>query len=188
MKRLMRALLWIACYGGASWFGIKAKLGFNILSGDHWKLLFDKSVHAHWPADMAAKKLVCKVLLFFIIVGVLGLSVVMKKKRTRIPVVKGELPESKEAFRPAMMASQGKMATPAPAPVTNVTGSAPVLSNPPVNLMGDAVRKITEIANTFEVSVFPHVKLENTFTQLVVSDDATALLLKILPQSGTWKV
>ena len=49
--------------------------------------------------------------------------------------------------------------------------------------MGDAIRKITEIADTFEVSVFPHVKLENTFTQLVISDDATALLLKILPQA-----
>ena len=189
MKRLVKAILWIVCYGGASWFAIKTKLGFDILSGDHWKLLFDKSVRAQWPADMAAKKLVCKILLGFIIIGIIGLSVVTKQKKRRIPIVKGDLPD-KENFRPSIMASQGKMATPAPAPVAagNNGFSQPVLNTPSVNLMGDAIRKITEIADAFEVSVFPHVKLENTFTQLVVSDDANALLLKILPQSGTWKV
>ena len=189
MKRLLKAILWIVCYGGACWIGIKAKFGFDILSGDHWKLLFNKSVHAQWPSDMAAKKLVCKVLLGFIIIGIIGLSVVTKQKKRRIPVVKGELPD-KENFRPAVMATQGRMATPAPAPTPAGSGgvSQPVLNTPPVNLMGDAIRKITDVTDAFEVSVFPHVKLENTFTQLVVSDDANALLLKILPQSGTWKV
>ena len=88
------------------------------------------------------------------------------------------------------MATQGRMATPAPAPTPAGSGgvSRPVLNTPTPNLMGDAIRKITDIADAFEVSIFPHVKLENTFTQLVVSDDANALLLKILPQSGTWKV
>lgn len=191
MKRLLKAILWIMCYGGASWFAIKTKLGFDVLLGSHWKLLFDKSVHAHWPSDMADKKLVCKVLLGFIIVGILGLAVVTKKKKTRIPVVKEELPQ-KESFRPAPMASQGKMTTPAP---TQTTPSAeggsfatPSFIVPSVNLMTEAIRKLTDIANSFEVSVFPHVKLENTFTQLVVSDDTNALLLKILPQTGKWKV
>lgn len=197
MKRLFKAILWITCYGGACWIGIKAKLGFDVLSQDHWKLLFDKSVHAHWPNDMAPKKIVCRVLLAFIIIGILGLSVVTKKKKKRIPVVLGELPD-KQNFRPTPVASQGKVAAPAPQesalpPVPSLSGQngptpAPISNTPPVNLMGDIIRELTNIANTFEISVFPHVKLENTFTQLVVSDDETPLLLKILPQEGTWKV
>ncbi len=188
MKRLLKAILWIGCYGGTSWFGIKAKLGFDILNQNNWAFLFDKSVHAVWPADMAPKKLVCKVLLVFIIVGILGLAVVTKKKKRRIPLVYGELPQ-KEGERPQPVASQGKMATTsAPAPQAQVGELNNVMSPAPQNLLGDVIRQITAIANTFEVSVFPHVKLENTFTQLVVSDDATALLLKILPQSGTWQI
>ena len=199
MKRLLKAILWIVCYGGSCWFVFKSKLGFDILSGKHWTLLFDKSVHSHWPTTIADKKLVCRILLAFIVVGILGLAVITKRKKSLIPVVKGELPD-KEGFRPTPMISQGKMmiAVPDPTPNSNpdsapVLGessalSQPVLNTQPINLMGDAVRKITDIANTFEVSVFPHVKLENTFTQLVISDDATAMLLKVLPQTGTWKV
>ena len=185
MKRLIKAGLWIACYGGACWVGIKSKLGFDILNQNHWGMLFDKSPHAIWPPEMAPKKLVCKILFAFIIVGVLGLSVVIKKKKKRIPVVKGELPE-KGNFRPSAMVSQGRIAAPpvvTPAPAG--TGAVPA---PAQNSMSSAIQKISATANTFEVSIFPHVKLENTFTQLVVSDDATALLLKILPQSGTWQV
>ena len=54
--------------------------------------------------------------------------------------------------------------------------------------MSDAIKRISDVAKTFEASIFPHVKLENTFTHLVISDDTNALLLKILPQSGTWQV
>ena len=190
MKRLMKAILWIGCYGGACWFVFKNKLGFDILSQNHWKLLFDKSVHSQWPDNMAGKKLVCKVLFAFIVVGILGLSVVIKKKKRRIPIVIGELPASKENFRPAPMISQGRIAAPAPViPQRNSAASQSALISPPsVNLMGDAIRKITAVANNFNATAFPHVKLENTFTHLVISDDATALLLKILPQSGTWQV
>ena len=182
MKRLLKAILWIACYGGACWFGIKAKLGFDILSQKNWAILFDKSAHSVWPVEMANKKLVCKVLLAFIVVGILGLSVVTKRKKTRIPVVKGELPQ-KGNIRPAIMPSQGKMKTLAVPQKTLSTVPAPS-----VNPMTEAIHQITEIAKTFDISVFPHVKLENTFTQLVVSDDSTAMLLKILPQSGVWQV
>ena len=190
MKRLLKAILWIVCYGGACWFGIKAKLGFDILSGNHWKLLFDKSIYSHWPTDLAAKKLVCKVLLAFIVVGIIGLSVVTRQKKRRIPVIKEELPPDKENFRPAMMASQGRMTAPTPAPTPNGSSNnvQPAFDTKNTNSIADAIRKITDITDDFEVSVFPHVKLENTFTQLVVSDDSSALLLKILPQSGTWKV
>ena len=193
MKQLIKAILWIGCYGGACWFWIKAKLGFNLLSQSQWRLLFDKSGHTTWPQDMAPKKLVCRILLAFIVIGILGLAVVVKKKKRRIPLVKGELPE-KGNFRPSALASQGKIAsstgasfTPAIAPTTHQTSSVnvPPSSN---HLMGDVIKRVTDIANTFEVSVFPHVKLENTFTQLVISDDATALLLKILPQTGKWQV
>ncbi|MGN0919980.1 MAG: hypothetical protein ACI4OR_04425 [Alphaproteobacteria bacterium] len=184
MSRISKAILWVVCYGGACWIGIKAKLGFDILSTSHWSMLFDKSVHSIWPPEMASKKVVCKVSLAFIIVGILGLSVVIKKKKPRIPIVKGELPE-KGSMRPALMPSQGKMNVgPTPTQIA-ATGSAPA---PSANSMAEVLRQITEIAKTFEVSVFPHVKLENTFTQLVVSDDATALLLKILPQSAMWQV
>jgi len=182
MKRLLKAVLWIICYGGACWFGIKAKLGFDILNRNNWEMLFDKSVHQMWPAEMAPKKLVCKILLAFIIVGILGLSVVIKKKKPRIPVVKGELPE-KGNSRPALMPSQGKIENPVAIPKNTLSAPAPT-----GNSMSDVIHQLTEIAKTFDVSVFPHVKLENTFTQLVVSDDATALLLKILPQSGVWQV
>ena len=193
MKRLMKAFLWIVCYGGACWFGIKAQLGFDILLPAHWKALFDKSVHAHWPPEFAAKKLVCKVLLAFIIVGILGLAVVTKKRKTRIPIVKGELPEPGSS-RPALIISQkGKNAAVPPPISVQLSGnggpfSAPAANPPTVNLMADAVRRISDVAKGFEVSVFPHVKLENTFTQLVISDDATALMLKILPQDTAWKV
>ena len=193
MKRLIKAILWIVCYGGTSWFAIKTKLGFNILSGQHWKLLFDKSVTARWPMDMAPKKLVCKILLAFIIIGILGLSVVIKKRKTRIPVVKGELPQ-KQSERPALMSSQGRMisSTQLPIAAPSATGGNSTQSSmnsaPSGNLMGDAIRKITDIANDFDITTFPHVKLENTFTHLIVSDDSTALLLKILPRAGTWQV
>ena len=204
MKRFIKAILWIGCYGGACWFGIKSKLGFDILNNNHWQLLLDRSlVHAPWPVDMASKRLVCKVLLAFIIVGVLGLAVVTKKKKSRIPVVKDESPNTADQ-RPAPIASQGRVTvtpvaaavpppsvpTPPATPIPNSTVPAtPSISNlPPISPMSDAIRKISAIANNFDISVFPHVKLENTFTQLVISDDSTALLLKILPQLGTWQM
>lgn len=187
MKRLLKAILWIGCYGGACWLGIKAKLGFDILSQKHWQMLFDKSVHAQWPAEMANKKLVCKILLLFIIVGIIGLSVVTKKKKKRIPVVKGELPE-KGDMRPSFMPSQGKVSNMPLPPLPQQTTSSASAPSPSMSPITEAIHQLTETAKQFSVSVFPHVKLENTFTQLVVSDDATALLLKILPQSGVWQV
>lgn len=192
MKRLLKAILWIFCYGGALGVIIKAKLGFNILDGKNWKILFDDSPRQVWPAQMASKKFLCKVLLLFIIVGILGLSVVLRKKKSRIPVVKGELDE-KNNFRPSPLATQGRISPPlapaiSPSTSLNYSSSPPTATATSSNLMGDIVKEITQEANQFDISVFPHVKLENTFTQLVVSDDSTALLLKVLAQPVTWQV
>ena len=194
MKRFIKAFLWIICYISASWVGIRTKLGFDILDPDDWRLLFDKSLRARWPSYMADKKLVCKVLLAFIIIGVLGLAIVTKKKKKRIPIVKGELPET-ENSRPMAMNSQGRVAASLPRAPTGGTsqtaensGAPQETSSAPVNPFVQAVRQATNIANSFDVSVFPHVKLENTFTQLVVSDDSTALLIKFLPEANPWHV
>ena len=193
MKRLIKAILWIGCYGGAGWFVIKTGPGFDILSQEHWKMLFDRSAHAFWSSEVAERKLVCKILLGFIIIGILGLAIVTKKKKPYTIIAKEELPK-KESFRPAPMASQGRIA----APVVTPNGSgfsanqgmsgAQGVEPPRLNLMSEAIKRISDVANNFEVSIFPHVKLENTFTHLVISDDSNALLLKILPQPGTWQV
>ena len=205
MKRLIKAILWIVCYGGACWIGFKAKFGFDILSQKHWLMLFDRSAIATWPSGMAERKMLCKILLAFILVGILGLAVVSKKKKERksFVVSKAELSQKGE-YRPAPLASQGRIA--APAPPANMTFQAPPKNAPSapnlpsaapaisasdmthLNLMEETIKKISNVANNFDLSIFPHVKLENTFTQLVVSDDSNALLLKILPQSGTWQV
>ena len=197
MKRLIKAILWIGCYGGIGWLALKIVLGFDILSQKHWIMLFDRSVHETWPIQMADKKLVCKVLLGFILVGILGLVIVTKKKKEYHVISKAELPRQ-ENYRPVPMASQGRIAAPAPVQAPNNGGfNAPgVVPVPPaagtntsyVSSMSEAIKRISDVAKTFEASIFPHVKLENTFTHLVISDDTNALLLKILPQSGTWHV
>ena len=109
MKRLMKAILWIGCYGGVCWFEIKTKLGFDILNQNHWQILFDnRSPHTVWPSDMAPKKLVCKILLAFIVVGILGLAIVSKSRKKRGPIVKGEI-QTANSYRPAPLAAQGRM-------------------------------------------------------------------------------
>ena len=189
MKRLFRAFLWAVCWGGIFWAGVKAKLGFDILKSHHWRMLFDHSPNQVWPLDMAPKKTVCKVLLCFIVIGILGLGVALKRKKGRVPVVKGELPPETTLFRPPRIASQGRMAAiSSPTTSTNSTRAPEQPAGPAVGTMAEAVQRIANASINFQLTVFPHVKLENTFTNLVLSDDTVALMLKILPQNGTWKV
>ncbi len=192
MKRLFRALLWVVCWGGISWAGIKIKLGFDILESKNWKMLFDHSPSQTWPLDMAPKKIVCKVLLCFIIIGILGFGVALKRKKKHIPVVIGELPAEKKLFRPPRIAPQGRMmSVNHPTSLINETGgvqSHGQSAGPVLGTMAEAVQRITNLAVKFQLTVFPHVKLENTFTNLVLSDDTVALMLKILIQDGTWRV
>lgn len=191
MKRLFRALLWVVCWGGISWAGIKLKWGFDILESRNWKMLFDHSPNQIWPLDMAPKKLLCKVLLCFIIIGILGFGVAIKRKKKRIPVVIGELPPEKTLFRPPRIAPQGRMMSTHPAAPAGGTGEiqAPAQpAGPVLGTMAEAVQRISNLAIKFQLTVFPHVKLENTFTNLVLSDDTVALMLKILIQDGTWRV
>ncbi|MBR6231771.1 MAG: hypothetical protein IKQ99_01575, partial [Alphaproteobacteria bacterium] len=108
-----------------------------------------------------------------------------------IPVVIGELPPEKTLFRPPRIAPQGRMMSTHPAAPSGGTGGiqAPVQpAGPALGTMAEAVQRITNLAVKFQLTVFPHVKLENTFTNLVLSDDTVALMLKILIQDGTWRV
>ena len=194
MKRFLKAILWILIYGGLGWIVGKHVFGFDILSADNWDIFFDKGLKV-WPPRMAPKKLLCKLLLGFIIIGVLGLGIITRKKHPSKgqPVFVKPNSVGSSGFAPARMPTQGKIMAFQPNPPVSPSSTATPITNTvqppaPQNTFQETVNKISAVVDDFDATAFPHVKLENTFTHLVVSDDSTALLLKILVTPGEWQV
>ena len=202
MRRLLGVLTWSVVYFYASSVKIHNTWKMSVFDLSHWKDFINAWRSGKMVVDTPNEYALCAVLLLWIPVWLIGILVVLRLLRPKIPVANTVqkamashpfIPE----YVPSNMPSQGKSVVIEPPPtespesvstVSNAEQSEPTEWVPKDTGEAHALEVITQIAEDNGLTPFPHVLLENELIPITISSDIDAFLIKVLAVQGQWQV
>lgn len=214
MLRFVGIFLWSVAYFYAFNDFIYKKWSVSIFKLGQWKMMFTKWRDGEWLIDTPNEYALMTVLALLVPVWLIGIFFVCRLTRDKKQSIVRQATASHPfipAYTPMHMPSQGKSAQldsatvfqqtqeayqPQPV-VTDTENQMPQQSTVSTTRMdyvpkhqgeAQALEKISDLAQEFGLTAFPHVLLENQLIPVTVSNDSDALLIKVLADPTMWQV
>ena len=208
MLKLFAVLLWSTLYFYGSGKFIYQKWSVPVFKFAQWKKLLADWWTDKWIVDTPNEYTLVTVLILWIPVWLIGIYFIMRlfhsEKQTIIRQATASHPFI-PAYTPTQMPSQGKSVQLEQTPVVQTQEMSPSFNGnemqsstsvqnetkmdyvPKHKGEADALEKISELAQDFDLTAFPHVLLENQLIPITISNDSDALLIKVLADPGIWQ-
>lgn len=209
MLKLFATLSWTVMYFYASSTFIDKKWSVSIFKLGQWKMMFTKWRDGEWLIDTPNEYALMTVLALLVPLWLIGIFFVCRLTRDKKQSIVRQATASHPfipAYTPMHMPSQGKSAQLDTTPVSFAATPPPVADSQPMQEQrpnesevkiahvpkhqgeAQALEKISDLAQEFGLTAFPHVLLENQLIPITVSNDSDALLIKVLADPAMWQV
>ena len=208
MLKLFSVLIWSLVYFYSSKQFIYEKWGASVFKLGQWKSFIADWHSGEWVIDTPNEYKLVACLILWIPLWLIGIYVIMRLFRSKKQAIVRQATASHPfipAYTPMQMPSQGKSTQLDVSPTfqntqqqaiqnSNMQSTTQNQKNVQMDYVpnnqgeAQALEKITELAQEFGLTAFPHVLLENQLVPITISSDSDAFLIKVLAEPGLWQV